>query len=635
MELIATPKATLKPTREQKLIINHLRGHAMVTAGPGCAKTSTLALRVMYMLDQGCEPTSIVILTYGKELASDIAETLSKLVGTDAQQVTVATIHSFACRLLKMNYQSLGQAVPRALKQQRKKRLIKRLAKRTGLTVGVLKQVFNQYDEDAYSGTTNAKSFPLDKDKAELARWAYKQYSRDKIRRNTVDFNDMVGDALKLLKATPDSTLLHYQHLMVDELQDVDGVQKEFLLQLARRMKSTVMVGDPLQLIYGWRRAHPRYWNDIETALSPQKFELTRSFRIPRQALALVNDLGSRINEDAPVLTSQFEGKIPKLLEFADQDQQHRYVAKEIKRLITRGVGLNKIAILGKTRKELGQSALGLRARGILVTERYRSKDNNRHKTHLLALIQLTRLEQIRVGRSSKALDGEELSLAWSYIDSLWLPRKLRDLLQNRLMIKPKAVLSEDSKSQYYNRINDLSKAVKKAAVLALNNIESAIQCLIDASKPVLKDRNGESHKLLLRDLSEIKIKSRNCMTMDDIEDDWFEPTTVDEGVQLMTCHGAKGQEWDYVFIINVVEGIFPRYQYTEAKAEEENRVFYVAATRHHKKLYVLQTPTPARIVTKKSCSGARSCSPKPVIFDKPSSFIDIANQGLVYKNYA
>jgi len=92
-----------------------------------------------------------------------------------------------------------------------------------------------------------------------------------------------------------------------------------------------------------------------------------------------------------------------------------------------------------------------------------------------------------------------------------------------------------------------------------------------------------------------------------------------------MTCHSAKGQEWDYVFVLNVVNGVFPRYQNTSEKQEEEKRVFYVAVTRHHKKLYLLQaTSTDLRIV--KGFSNHKT-------LDKPSPFIDVEKQGLVCIN--
>lgn len=631
----------MKLTHEQKLITRHLQGHAMVKAGPGCAKTSTLALRVQHMLDLEYEPSSIVILTYGKALPLDIVNTLSKFISPEvAKQITVSTIHSFAYRLLKTDCQSVGHVPPRALNQQRKERFLKDRAKRTGVKLKELKQAFNHYDSRIKSGKIEAM---LGNDKAKKAKMAYKSYSNYKSKRNKVDFKDMIRDAIKLLKQHPDqdSTLLcSYQHLMVDELQDIDRAQKELLLLLAMRMESTVIVGDPLQSIYGWRRSLPRYWHDIEKALVPKQFELTQSFRIPRQALALVNDLGRKIDPDAPVLTSTFDGSKPKLWEFADQDQQHWYMAKEIKRLLSNGVEIHQIAILGKTRKELSQTALALRARNTEVTERYglnAAANNDRHrrqihvhvhKTHLLALIQLTRLEQLRRSRPTKTQTRDQQALTRDWIENLWLPKKTIQLIQERLTVKPKAILSIASDDPSYDRINDLSNAIEKAAGLG---IESALQCLIDASKPVLKDRDDRHHKLRVRDLTDIKIMARNCMTMEDIKTEWFEPTTVDDGVQLMTIHAAKGQEWEYVFVLNVVEGIIPRYQATDTKALEELRVFYVAVTRHHKGLYVLQTPTPTRKLVKKSGSGSSS---QPVLFKERSSFIDIDKQGLDFRSY-
>ena len=207
----------LKPTLEQKLIIKHLQGHAMVDAGPGCAKTSTLALRVMHMLKQGYEPSSIVILTHGKALAADIADTLSKFVDRDvAQQINVSTIHSFAYRLVRKYHHLLEyDEVPIPLKQQQKNLFIEHHAKLTGLKPADLKQAFSQYDA-TYSKSAKVVE-ALGKDKATLARKAYIRYSRYKMNRNAVDFNDMIKGAIKLLKLRPNSTLRGYEHLMVDD----------------------------------------------------------------------------------------------------------------------------------------------------------------------------------------------------------------------------------------------------------------------------------------------------------------------------------------------------------------------------------------------------------------------------------
>lgn len=219
-------------------------------------------------------------------------------------------------------------------------------------------------------------------------------------------------------------------------------------------------------------------------------------------------------------------------------------------------------------------------------------------------------------------------------MENLWLGEATKQQLQTnvrdkavkrqqgRVKKEPEAILTIKSAHPSYKRINNLSNAIKKAAQLKV--VESAIQCLIDASKPVLKDHGKKAAKLLLRDLADIKIKARNCTCLDEVKKEWFEATEVnkDEGVQLMTCHSAKGQQWDYVFILNVVNGVFPR-QKDETKVKEEKRVLYVAVTRHHQKLYLLQTPVPIKIFGENS-------EVKAVELKEPSPFIDPNQQGLI-----
>jgi DNA helicase-2/ATP-dependent DNA helicase PcrA len=630
----------MKLTSEQEQIIEHVSGHAMVHAGPGCGKTTTLALRAKYLIEIGINPKSIAIVTHNKALALDIKKTLNKHLGKKmAKQVVVKTLHSFALLLVRKHHQAKGTVSPSVLKKKRKKQLIKRYRTEYKLNKSELNQAFYHLD----LGKNNKVEKLLGKDKAALAKSAYQAYCKFKLKRKKLDFDDMIGQALHLLKNSSGCRrpLQTYRHLMVDELQDINHPQKELLLALSRHMESTVMVGDILQSIYGWRHALPRYWNDLAESLNPKQLALTESFRIPKQALALVNDLGKQIDKDAPVLRSKIEGEKPELIELIDQEAQHRWLAKEIKSLLAKGVDIQQIAILGKTRKELSQTAIALRVRGIAITERYKPTENNRHRDHLWALIQLTQLERKRITKSSKRLNQEEQELARTYMAKLWLGKKTIRHMQDRVAKKPKAILSVKSGRKDYGRINALSNDLRKAA--GLPRVESAVQCLIDATKPVLKDFDDHHHQLLLQDLSEIKIRARRCAELKDMNEEWFALPVTDQeqGVQMMTVHGAKGQEWDYVFLINMVHGVYPRYQVSAKKQAEELRVFYVAATRHHKKLYLLQTPIPINLfgetikntvtdeITAKK-SEARMKSKKPRVFDKPSPFLDPDKQGLV-----
>lgn len=383
----------LTPTPEQQRIIKHESGHAMVKAGPGCGKTSTLALRTECLIESGSDPTTIVIMTFGKALSEEIPETLVGHIGQQlVEQMTVSTIHGFAYQLVKNHYQLVGFArEPSLLKTAKKNRIINRIAKNTDLSEAELSEAFSDYS----SGKSSRVENRLGKRQASIAKKAYEKYLNRKKAKSVMNYDDMIVYALQLVKEYPAVVKKDYQHLMVDELQDINDLQKRFLLKLSRLMKSTVMVGDPLQSIYEWRQASPRYWSELETSLNPKLFTLTRSFRIPKLALKLVNDLGFQIDKKSPKLTSKVEGETPMLIKLVDQDAQHRRLAKEIEALLANNVSINQIAILGKTRKELSQTAIAIRERGIAITERY-YPDINEHKQHLQALIQLTVLEQKR-----------------------------------------------------------------------------------------------------------------------------------------------------------------------------------------------------------------------------------------------
>lgn len=124
----------IKPTKEQKLIIKHRVGNAMVNAGPGCAKTTTLALATQAMLKDGIDPSHILLMTYSKALTADIKKAVSIKQTLSDSEVHVSTIHSFALKLVSDNFRLLGlDAPPSLVKQNQKNRYIKGRAKKQKL----------------------------------------------------------------------------------------------------------------------------------------------------------------------------------------------------------------------------------------------------------------------------------------------------------------------------------------------------------------------------------------------------------------------------------------------------------------------------------------------------------------------
>jgi superfamily I DNA/RNA helicase len=154
-------------------------------------------------------------------LTLDIKRTLAKqLHPAVAKKITVKTIHGLALQLVMQYHKKQGLSRPSVLKDQRKKQFIKRYAEQNKLKISELNQAFYHYE----IGNAAKVVATLGEEKAALAKSAYKAYSKYKQKRNKVDFEDMIGQALKLLKSVSDAAFLlrSYQHLMVDELQDIN-----------------------------------------------------------------------------------------------------------------------------------------------------------------------------------------------------------------------------------------------------------------------------------------------------------------------------------------------------------------------------------------------------------------------------
>lgn len=143
---------------------------------------------------------------------------------------------------------------------------------------------------------------------------------------------------------------------------------------------------------------------------------------------------------------------------------------------------------------------------------------------------------------------------------------------------------------KHYRNILALRKGVIAAAVLVP---EAGIQLLIDTLKPMLTNMCDKKEKpIICRDFSFIKTATRGCQSWSDVVIKDLPVAYQSQGIELTTAHGAKGREWQYVFLINFVEKEFPfACNFGAMKLNEERRLFFVAASRTSQKLTIVQSP--------------------------------------------
>ena len=167
-----------------------------------------------------------------------------------------------------------------------------------------------------------------------------------------------------------------------------------------------------------------------------------------------------------------------------------------------------------------------------------------------------------------------------------------------------------------YRGIKNLKEVVIKASGL---EPEAGTQLIIDAVSPFIRHRFGKETAFIKRDLAKTTVLMRvyNIWSKVDLNDIPLAYST--SGISLSTIHGAKGQEWKYVFLINVVEKYLPFYFMGKTDLDEERRMFYVAITMASEKLYIIHSPV---IDTKFPSKGKPKRGKQGLVFDEESTFI-------------
>ncbi len=514
-----------------------------------------------------------------------------RLDGLNIDDVRCSTTHAMGLSIIMEYWRDLGFSdYPTVQLKQLAKQLafiVKKVAAESKVDAKKLGEAVYTATKDGKNSCQIEQGKGLSKSVAEVLR----RYQNSKLRKNRVDYVDMLDLSTQLLKSRPDIRKrvgASIDHLLVDEVQDMTEKECQLLFYLAKQAKSAVLVGDKKQNIYSFRGANPRCLRKLEKHLKPVVYHLTESFRVPSQMLPLVNAIGAAINDD-PKLTSHGKGFKPCFFRSANNDEQADFVVREIQKLLAKGVPEVEIAVVGRTRRSLILLKSALNMCGIETFEDYCCSKGEPVKV-LKALILIAKWKArcpkrgkhpfkpvnalLRVLESSGLTERIQQELNRAICDEGW----------DRLHVP----IKQDKKR--YRNILALRRAVEAAATLSP---ESGVQLLIDAIKPFMGNRFGKSEKLIVvRDFSMVKLAMRGYKTWPNVMVKKLPVTYSDAGVELSTCHGAKGREWQYVFLINFINGEFPFYfKKEEVKLEEERRLFYVAASRPSRKLFIIESP--------------------------------------------
>lgn len=596
-------------------------GKILVLAGAGSGKTKVLSNRIAYLVASGVPGTSIVAITFTKKAAGEMAERVGKMV-PKGTRIILSTFHSLAVEILKTfvgsNFTILDDADQRAMLQ----RIVAELKKDP--TTGAL---FSEFEMKAYLewlGTVRARCadprVPPRPDLEESEQIVgYRRLSQAYYAQKgdlLYDFDDLIEKTVELLKSSPAAmNALHHRwkYILVDEYQDTNARQFEFVSLIRGADCQLLEVGDEDQLIYSWRGAQignilSSYEQSLKDPLT-KCVMLTTNYRCSGNILALANEVISVNNERAGKTLDAHNppGVSVKVKLFNNDFDEADYIAMQVLKWQREGYRFDDVAVLLRTNGMSMPIERALLQRKIPYKIYNGASLFDRMEVRLMMNILLMTqnpsqtlyfaqvMDQVKVGVGPAALRKWELERALA--KQSW-PEYLSgvDFAKGRVSAPLMQAL--------------LSAWKKSAELLDAGLISSAAGHWLrefpffEIYKEEERERRAESVMILLQLIEayedECKQKSTQPSVSGFQEQRLLNDAMVDPAesgkVHIMTMHKAKGLEFPVGFIPGMQDGLFPRNPDAVEGIEEDVRLAYVGITRFKRELFLTRARDRIRV---------------------------------------
>ncbi len=594
------PTASLNaPQREA---VAHTEGPLLIFAGAGSGKTRVLTMRIAELLRQGvAESSQILALTFTNKAAREMRARVTDLLGHAPEGMWIGTFHAIAARILRRDAERLGYQRGFAIFDEDDQKAI-------------LKRALAELELDPKRHSVGALLAQISRCKAELSMPAdrrlagvYEAYNRIARDSNGMDFDDILGQVVRLLEEHDDvraNWQSRFTQVLVDEYQDTNRAQYRFLQLIAGAHHNLTVVGDDDQSIYAFRGADVRNILDFQRDHpNARVVKLEQNYRSTQAILDAAHHVIERNAERAPkrLWSDRGRGTPPLVVYAADDEAEADYVVGEIERL-ARGGGrsFGDFAILYRTNTQSRPFERALTAAripynlvgGLRFWDRREVKDvvaYLRLLTNPQDAVSFDRIANVpKRGiseRTVQAAVGAAADGGMTLLDVCGMPGTtgVRAEAQAALLAFHGEVagLAAEARTRkpselvqlLYRRVSlaALYDDGTRAGGVRLDNLE-AIRRLASDYDHLAAPRGLER---FLNDLA----------LMGDTDD-------LDERrrrVTLITLHMAKGLEWPAVFLTGLEDKILPHERAFNEKGglAEERRLCYVGMTRAQELLYL------------------------------------------------
>ena len=599
---------------------SHVDGPLLVLAGAGSGKTRVLTCRIAHLVEQlGIDPYHILAVTFTNKAAAEMKDRIESMLVQGNVPQWVGTFHTLSTWILRREAETLGIRRDFVIYDREDQlALIRRAMKDLGISD-------KRYAPKAVrSHISGAKDRLIS---VREYRNQYKEYFDQKVVSqvyeayqhaledcNALDFDDLI---MRLVIGFENqSDLLNryqerFQYILVDEYQDTNRAQYEWINRLARKNRNLCVVGDDDQSIYAWRGA------DIRNILEFEKdYPEARVVRLEQnyRSTGLILTAGNAVirnntgRKGKELWTNNPAGERIGIVEALDDRDEARWISNKIQEIRTgNGRVLRDFTVLYRTNAqsrtledELRRAGLPyVIVGGVRFFERKEVKDilaylkiltNGRDAISFRRMVNTpTRgLGAVSVGR----IENLAVERGIDYVEAMYradeagvtgkAARAATDL--GGFLLRLRSRLDEISGAEAAKSVIEKTGYLRELEVQAIENVEAEVSV-----------QNVNELVTALEEATERPEEGQLVAGLDDFLEEVALVTDIDrwdetvDCVTLMTLHNAKGLEFPIVFISGMEEGLFPlsRSMDSPTDMEEERRLFYVGVTRAQKRVFL------------------------------------------------
>jgi superfamily I DNA/RNA helicase len=633
----------------QKNAVLHNEGPLLVLAGAGSGKTRVLTMRIARLVfEKLCKPEEILAVTFTNKAAREMKERVAKETSEKtADAMTLSTFHSLGVKILREDGEAIGLKKQFSIIDEHEKiSTLKSIMRASGV------RGFKDEDPDEFANKISlAKNASLNPDEYKSANpderkltRVYSSYSSIMLKRQTVDFDDLLLLPLQLFTKFPEILAKYqkkYKFVSIDEFQDTNAVQMKLAALLSIPQNNIMVVGDDDQGIYSWRGAELEHILSFSTRFKKCKtIILDKNYRSTHQILAGAHAVVSnnRVRKHKEITAVAGDGDPIMHYKGDDEEDEAVWIAAKIAEhhehtsfdYPDHAILLRTNAMMRRYEEELRKKSIPYKVSGAMsFYERKEIKDliaylrffaNPDDELSMMRVLKVpnkgitpSSLEQLdefaafrrmslwdsmlRHNEIPKISEGQQVLIA-NFID--FYNKYIDKFSNNSLALSVRDLLKDTG------YIEHLTKAYKEddSFKFRLENIEELIHGI-----EIYERKFKRKKPTLAGYLQEIALLESE--TDDDKE-------KSKKGITMMTLHKSKGLEFPVVFLSGLDKDYMPSPRAVEeGMIDEERRLFYVGMTRAQKRLYLTYPGT--KIFRGKQ----KNVIPCPFLREIPEEFLD------------